>query len=27
MLPPYVAAWIANFLFACFAGFNFLNAD
>ena len=27
MLPPYVAAWIANFLFACFAVFNFLNAD
>ena len=27
MLPPVVAAWIANFIFACFAVFNFLNAD
>ena len=27
MLPPVVAAWIANFIFACFAAFNFLNAD
>jgi lipopolysaccharide export system permease protein len=27
MLPPVVAAWIANFIFACFACFNFLNAD
>ena len=27
MLPPFVAAWIANFIFACFASFNFLNAD
>ena len=27
MLPAYVAAWIANFLFTCFAAFNFLNAD
>ena len=27
LLPPYVAAWIANFIFASFAIFNFLNAD
>ena len=27
LLPPYVAAWMANFIFACFACFNFLNAD
>jgi lipopolysaccharide export system permease protein len=27
MLPPFVAGWIANFIFACFASFNFLNAD
>jgi len=27
LLPSYVAAWIANFIFACFACFNFLNAD
>ena len=27
VLPPYIAAWIANFLFTCFACINFLNAD
>jgi len=27
LLPPFVAAWIANFIFACFASINFLNAD
>ena len=27
LLPPFVAAWVANFIFACFACFNFLNAD
>ena len=27
MLPPFVAAWVANFIFACFACYNFLNAD
>ena len=27
VLPPYVAAWIANFIFTCFAIINFLNAD
>ena len=27
LLPPYIAAWTANFLFACLAVFNFLNAE
>jgi len=27
MLPPFIAAWISNLIFACFAVFNFLNAD
>jgi lipopolysaccharide export system permease protein len=27
LLPPYVAAWTANFIFVSFAVFNFLNAD
>jgi lipopolysaccharide export system permease protein len=27
MLPPIISAWIANFIFACFAFFNFLNAE
>jgi len=27
ILPPLIAAWIANFLFACLAVFNLLNAD
>jgi lipopolysaccharide export system permease protein len=27
MLPPIISAWTANFLFACFAVFNFLNAE
>ena len=27
ILPPLIAAWIANFLFTCLAVFNFLNAD
>ena len=27
ILPPLIAAWIANFIFACVAVFNFLNAD
>ena len=27
MLPQFIAAWVANFIFGCFAVFNFLNAD
>ena len=27
MLPPWVAAWMANFLFICFCGFLLLNAE
>jgi lipopolysaccharide export system permease protein len=27
MLPPWVAAWMANFLFLCFCGFLLLNAE
>ncbi|CAB1056008.1 hypothetical protein D1BOALGB6SA_742 [Olavius sp. associated proteobacterium Delta 1] len=27
MLPPFIAAWISNFIFACFAIFNLLNAE
>ncbi len=27
ILPPIIAAWTANFIFACFAGFNLLNAE
>ena len=27
ILPPLIAAWIANFIFACLAVFNLLNAD
>jgi lipopolysaccharide export system permease protein len=27
LLPPVIAAWAANFIFACFAGFNLLNAE
>ena len=27
MLPPWVAAWMANFLFLCFCGFLMLNAE
>ena len=27
ILPPIIAAWISNFIFACFAGFNLLNAE
>ncbi len=27
MLPPVIAAWTANFIFACFAIFNLLNAE
>lgn len=27
VLPPFIAAWIANFIFTCFACINFLNAD
>jgi lipopolysaccharide export system permease protein len=27
MLPPIIAAWMANFIFACFAIFNLLNAE
>jgi lipopolysaccharide export system permease protein len=27
MLPPVIAAWVSNFIFACFAIFNLLNAD
>ena len=27
MLPPIISAWVANFLFTCFAVFSFLNAE
>ena len=27
MLPPWIAAWMANFLFFCFCGFLLLNAE
>ena len=27
MLPPWIAAWMANFLFICFCGFLLLNAE
>jgi lipopolysaccharide export system permease protein len=27
MLPPVIAAWTSNFIFACFAIFNLLNAE
>jgi lipopolysaccharide export system permease protein len=27
VLPPFIAAWIANFIFTCLAVVNFLNAD
>ena len=27
ILSPVIAAWTANFIFACFAGFNLLNAE
>jgi lipopolysaccharide export system permease protein len=27
LLSPVIAAWTANFIFACFAGFNLLNAE
>ncbi|MGD8294371.1 MAG: LPS export ABC transporter permease LptG [Desulfobacterales bacterium] len=27
VLSPIIAAWISNFMFACFAGFNLLNAE
>ena len=27
VLPPIIAAWVANFIFACLAVINFLNAD
>ena len=27
ILPPIIAAWISNFIFVCFAGFNLLNAE
>ena len=27
MLPPFIAAWVANFIFTCLAVVNFLNAD
>jgi len=27
VLPPIIAAWAANFIFACLALINFLNAD
>jgi lipopolysaccharide export system permease protein len=27
ILSPVIAAWIANFIFACFAGINLLNAE
>ena len=27
MLPPIIAAWMSNFIFACLAIFNLLNAD
>jgi lipopolysaccharide export system permease protein len=27
MLPPFIAAWMSNFIFGCFAIFNLLNAE
>jgi lipopolysaccharide export system permease protein len=27
ILPPFIAAWISNFIFAGFAGYNLLNAE
>lgn len=27
ILPPFIAAWAANFIFACYAVFNLLNAE
>jgi len=27
VLPPVIAAWMSNFIFACFAIFNLLNAE
>ena len=27
VLPPFIAAWISNFIFICFAIFNLLNAE
>lgn len=27
MLPPWIAAWMANFLFLCFCGFLLINAE
>jgi lipopolysaccharide export system permease protein len=27
MLPPVIAAWTANFIFVCLAGYIFLNAE
>jgi len=27
ILPPYIAAWVSDFIFACFAIFNLLNAE
>jgi hypothetical protein len=27
MLPPAIAAWISNFIFACFALFNLVNVE
>jgi len=27
MLPPWIAAWMANFLFICFCGFLLINAE
>ena len=27
VLPPFIAAWVSNFIFACFALFSLLNAD
>ena len=27
MLPPIFAAWVANFIFTCFAVFNLINVE
>ena len=27
VLPPFIAAWLSNFIFACLALLNFLNAE
>jgi lipopolysaccharide export system permease protein len=27
LLPPFIAAWISNIIFSCYAMFNLLNAE